>query len=127
MSIEEINELIKREKELGNSVKDVSDGHHTFRSLYENRLILFATICNCFPSLAWKSKKHFDEENDPMFEGDFIVGINTPLGVATYHFKLENWDLFQIPELPRAVKYDNYSNEDVMKRIYSLSKSKMKL
>jgi len=31
-------------------------------------------------------KKHFNEENVPMFNGCFIVGINTPEGVATYHF-----------------------------------------
>ena len=59
-----------------------------------------------------------------MFDGDFIAGINTPDGIATYHFKLEYWDLFQIPEIDRAPKYDNYSNEDVMKRIYSLTKLK---
>ena len=50
---------------------------------------MFCTICNCFPNLFWKSRKHFDEENDPMFNGDFIAGINTPEGIATYHIKLE--------------------------------------
>ncbi len=121
MNIEEINQLILKEKKAKNiNVKEISDGHHTFLELYQNKLILFCTLCNLNPNISWKSKKHFDEENDPMFEGDFIAGINTPLGVATYHFKLEYWDLFKIPELERALEYDNYDNKTVMKRIYSL-------
>lgn len=103
------------------SVKDISDGHHTFRELYRQRLILFCTICNLFPNLSWKSKKHFDEENDPMFEGDFIAGINTPKGIASYHIKLEYWNLFNVPEIEKAPKYDFYSSDDVLERILSLS------
>lgn len=123
----ELNELIKIYNKMGIiSSKDISDGHHTFRELYLQRLIMFCTICNNFPNLSWKSKKHFDEEHDPMFNGDFIAGINTPEGVASYHIKLEYWDLFDIPEIDRAPKYDNYTPDDVMKRILSLSKSKMR-
>lgn len=121
----EINELIKIYSKTGViSAKDISDGHHTFKELYLQRLIMFCTICNCFPTISWKSKKHFDEENDPMFNGDFIAGINTPEGIASYHFKLEYWDLFDIPEIDRAPKYDNYTTNDVMNRILSLSKYK---
>ncbi len=125
MNINELNNLIQTEKRNGNIlVKQISDGHHTFEDLYKNRLILFCTLCNINPDISWKSKKHFDEENDPMFKGDFIAGINTPEGVATYHFKLEFWDLFQIPEIEKAPKYDNYDNATVLKRIYSLSKKR---
>lgn len=120
----EINKLIKKYSEMGMiSSKDISDGHHTFREIYKERLILFCVICNIFPELSWKTKKHFDEENDPMYEGDFIAGISTPEGVATYHIKLKYWDLFNIPEINRAPKYDNYTSEDVMNRILSLSKN----
>lgn len=125
--IKEINDLIKKYNKDGIiSSKEISDGHHTFRELYRQRLIMFCTICNCFPNLSWKSRKHFDEENDPMFNGDFIAGINTPEGIATYHIKLEYWDLFEIPEIDRAPKYDNYTPDDVMNRIFSLSKTKIK-
>lgn len=117
----EINELIQREASLKNiSAKDISDGRHTFRELYKQRIILFSVICSFFPELSWKSKKHFDEENDPMFNGCFIAGVNTPLGVATYHFKMEFWDMFDVPEVERAPKYDSYSPDDVMERIESL-------
>ena len=121
--ISEINELIKTYNKNGIiSSKDISDGCHTFRELYIQRLIMFCTICNSYPTLSWKSRKHFDEEHDPMYNGDFIAGINTPEGVASYHIKLEYWDLFDIPEIERAPKYDNYTPDDVMNRILSLSK-----
>ena len=122
----EINKLIKKYSEIGIiSSKDISDGHHTFREIYEERVVLFCVICNIFPELSWKSKKHFDEENDPMYEGDFIAGINTPKGTATYHIKLKYWDLFEIPEINRAPKYGNYSSKDVMNRILSLTKNNL--
>ena len=40
-----------------------------------------------------------------MFLIIFIARINTPDGIATYHIKLQYWDLFDIPELERAPKY----------------------
>ena len=124
--IEEINEMIKGNKKLGIiSSKDISDGHHTFGELYKNRIILFCTLCNLLPNISWKSKKHFDEENDPMFFDSFIAGINTPEEIATYHIKLKYWDLFDVPELEKAPKYDNYNNEEVLKRILSLKKSNL--
>jgi len=124
--IEEINEMIQENKKLGIiSSKDISDGYHTFGELYKNRIILFCTLCNLLPNISWKSKKHFDEENDSMFSDSFIAGINTPEGIATYHIKLKYWDLFDVPELEKAPKYDNYNNEEVLKRFLSLKKSNL--
>ena len=101
--IDAINNIIKENKELRIiSTKDISDGHHTFRELYKNRIILFCTLCNILPDILWKSKKHYDEENDSMFSGDFIAGINTPEGIATYHIKLQYCDLIY------EAKYKNY-------------------
>lgn len=122
LKIEEINQLIEDHvtaKEI--SSKDISDTRHTFGELYKHRIILFCTICNLLPDLSWKSKKHFDEENDPMFDDSFIAGINTPKGSATYHIKLKYWELFNIQELERAPKYDAYNSDDVLERILSLT------
>lgn len=55
---------------------DISDGYHTFNELYHHRAILFANICNK-SGKSWKSKKHHDGS---MYDGMFIVGINTPDG-----------------------------------------------
>lgn len=103
------------------STKNLGDSHHTFAELYEQRAVLFCALCNQFPEISWKSKKHFDEKNDPMFAGDFIAGINTPAGIASYHIKLKYWNLFKIPELKHAPKYDGYTSEEVLVRILSLT------
>ena len=122
--IDDINKMILDSKLSGEiSTKDISDGHHTFGELYKHRIILFCTLCNLLPGISFKSKKHFAEENDPIFDDSFIAGINTPLGVATYHIKLEYWDLFNIPEVDRAPKYDNYNGDEVITRVLSLTES----
>lgn len=124
--IDDINRLIIESKLSGEIfTKEISDGHHTFGELYRHRIILFCTLCNLLPEISWKSKKHFDEENDPMFNDSFIAGINTPEGVATYHVKLKYWEMFNIPELERAPKYEQYDSDDVIERVYSLSKIKI--
>lgn len=120
--IKEINNIIEQsKKDKIISVKDISDGHHTFGDLYKHRTYLFAVVCNQFKEISFKTKKHFDEENDPMYNGDFMVGINTPKGIVTYHIKLEYWDLFDIPEIERGPKYDGYDEEESLERVLSLN------
>lgn len=102
------------------SFGNFSDGYHTFQELYNQRAILTAVIWNDHKDIAWKSKKHFDEENDPMFEGDFIIGIDTPEGQATFHIDLAYWDFFDIQELPNAKQWDGHTPEQAIERISSL-------
>lgn len=100
-------------------IGDVSDGYHTFNELYHHRAILFCVICSRFPDLCWKSKLH---DTGDMFEGMFIVGINTPEGPATYHYDINPyWDMFKVTELERAPKWDGHTPEDAINRIYSLT------
>ena len=97
---------------------DVSDGYHTFNELYHHRAILFSVICNMFKEKAWKSKKH---NTGDMYDGMFIVGIETPQGQATYHYDIEPyWDMFQVKELPNAPKWDGHTPEEAIKRISTL-------
>jgi hypothetical protein len=100
--------------------KKVSDKWHTFGELYIQRLYLFSIICSQNKDIAWKSKKHFDEENDPMFDGDFIVGLNTPKGPASYHFKMDFWDLFDVQEIPNSPRYDGYTPQQALERFRSI-------
>jgi hypothetical protein len=107
ISLEEIGDIGK-----------VSDGYHTFDSLYYQRCILFATLCNTFKDLAWKSHKH--SEGEECFGGGwFIVGIDTPEGTYTYHYENKYWDLFKCHELDVAPEWDGHTEEDVT-RIMSL-------
>ena len=100
-------------------IGDLSDGYHTFNELYHHRAILFSVICNSMPDRAWKSKLH---DTGDMFDGMFIVGIETPEGQATYHYDIDPyWDMFKVPELDRAPVWDGHSAEDAINRIASLN------
>lgn len=87
----------------------VSDGYHTFEELYDHRRALTALLAALAAPEgdSWRSKAHHPDD-DPMFEGGyFIVGINLPAGVITYHYKLKHWDDFAaVPELEHAPKWD---------------------
>ena len=61
-----------------------------------------------------------------MFEDSFIAGINTPEGPATYHIKLKYWEMFDIPEIEHAPRYDGYTPDEVLRRIRSLNDIKIK-
>lgn len=110
------NKLVLEIPEAG--IGEVSDGYHTFNELYHHRAVLFSIICNSFPELAWKSKAH---DTGDMFDGMFIVGIETPEGQATYHYDIEPyWDMYKIKELDRAPKWDGHTPADAIKRLASL-------
>jgi len=93
---------------------NISDGYHTFNELYYHRCILTAVIFNEHSNLCWKSKLHSD---NTMFDGMFIVGMNTHYGQATYHYDLKYWDLFKIPELKNAPTFDGHTANEAIDRI----------
>ena len=102
-------------------IGELSDGFHTFNSLYYQRAILFATIVNTYKELAWKSKKH--EDGQFCFGGGwFIVGIDTPNGSYTYHYEMEYWDLFDCKEKKKAPKWDGHTPEQAIARISQLDR-----
>ena len=95
-----------------------SDGYHTFDELYHHRAVLFSVIVKAFPDGAWKSKRHHD---GTMYDGMFIVGINTPWGQATYHYDIDPyWDIFECRELECAPKWDGHSPDEAIDRIGKL-------
>ena len=99
---------------------NTSDGYHTFNELYHHRAILFSVIVSCFKDKAWKSKKHFD---GTMYDGMFIVGINTPKGPATYHYDIDPyWKMFDCKEIPNAPEWDGHTPSDAINRIASLKR-----
>ena len=79
-------------------IEDLSDGFHTFRQLYYQRMMLFAVIVKQNKDMAWKSLRH--EDGDLCFGGGwFIVGIDTPEGSYTYHYEDNYFSLFDCEEL----------------------------
>lgn len=96
-------------------IGELSDGYHTFNELYHHRAVLFSVICNLSPKNAWKSKLH---DTGDMYDGMFIVGINTAEGQATYHYDVDPyWEMFKVQELPRAPKWDGHTPEEAIRRI----------
>lgn len=97
--------------------EDTSDGWHTFKELYHHRALLFSVIVHNYRDMCWKSKRHDDGTE---LGWNFIVGIDTPWGQASYHYGMDYWDMFDCKVLERAPKYDGYTPEQSVERIAKL-------
>jgi len=104
-----INSMIKNRNI---STGDISDGYHTFDELYNHRLVLFSIICNQDHTDAWKSKLHDD---GTMFDDYFIVGIKTVKGQFTYHYHMDNWEMFDVFEYDTAPTWDGHTADDIIR------------
>lgn len=99
-------------------IGDFSDGYHTFNDLYHQRAVLFAALVKAHWGKSWKSWRH--EDGELYFGGGwFVVGIETPEGSYTYHYKKEYWDMFQCVAFDRARHWDGHTDKDVT-RLLSL-------
>ena len=114
-----INQQVKIkniENILNNNYNDISDGYHTFEELYYHRMILFSIICKENKDKSWRSKLHAD---NTMYDGYFIVGIDTEKGQYSYHFDLKYWDKFaNIKTLQNAPEWDGHVPSDVERLLY---------
>lgn len=123
MELQEIQNEMLRLQESGVSLGKLSDGYHSFNELYHHKAVLFALLCNQNQDIAWKSLLHSDP-NDKMYDGMFIVGINTPEGQVTYHYDIDPyWQMFHVQELARAPKWDGHTATDAVNRLQRWSDS----
>lgn len=112
----QVNGTIKRLS----SADDISDGYHTFKELYDHRIILFIALCHRIKGyysegFVWKSRKHYDESQ---MKGWFIAGIGKDKGKQiTYHLPMSNWGDLKVKELDKAPEWDGHTSEEVLKRI----------
>lgn len=98
-----------------------SDGYHTFDELYEFRKMYNAALFNEWAFQCkfnvHKSKKHNDGE-DCFGGGWFIVVALLPKSQITNYYKLEDWDLFNVPEYDKALfEYDGHNGLDTIERL----------
>lgn len=115
-----LREQAEREKNPG----EISDGYHTFNELYHHRAMLFSVICNDRPGMSWKSKLHHD---GTMYDGMFVVGIETPDGQTSYHYDIDPyWDMFRVPELQQAPEWDGHTPAQAIERIGRLTQHENK-
>lgn len=103
---------------------DVSDGYHTFAELYEFRKIYNAALFNEWAEQnkyqVHKSTHHHDGE--PCFGGGwFIVVAILPKGQISNHYKMDDWNLFRVPETPEVLfEYDGHTGADVLQRLRAI-------
>ena len=119
-------------------INELSDGYHTYDELYEFTKMYNATFFNewaipitCHTPTedvilerpkynVHKSWKHHDGE--PCFGGGwFIVSAMLPTGLISNHYKAEDWDLFKVPEVEKALyEFDGHTPQDVLHRLKNL-------
>lgn len=103
----------------------IGDSHHTIQELYDFRKAYNAALFNEWGSQnkynVHKSLKHND--GDLCFGGGwFIVVAILPEGQISNHYKLKDWDLFNIPETEKALfTFDGHTPQDVLKRLNSIN------
>lgn len=114
------------------STKNITDKWHTFGDLYNHRMAFTIALCNAINLLnlanksetpdvyCYKSKRHHDNEKDPIFEGSFIVVIESLGGQISYHYNLEEWDKFKIEERYEPNPYDGHTPDDTIVRLTNL-------
>ena len=119
-------------------IGDLSDGYHTYKELYEFRKVYNAALFNEWAENletssdfgqalfnvpkynVHKSWRHSDGEL--CFGGGwFIVSAMLPTGLISNHCKAEDWDLFRVPEVEKALyEFDGHTSQDVLNRLKKL-------
>ena len=114
-------------KEETTITENTSDGYHTFKILYDIRKAYNVALFNEWgkfdiPSYnVHKSRKHNDGEYPFGKQDWFIVCAKLPSGQISNHYPMEDWDLFKIPEVEKALfPFDGHTIEDVIKRLIQL-------
>lgn len=102
----------------------VSDGYHTFDELYGFRKLYNAALFNEWAAQGkyqvHKSQRHFDDEL--CFGGGwFIVVAMLPTGQISNHYRMDDWELFQIPSYQKVLfEFDGHTPSDVCERLHQL-------
>lgn len=111
-----------------NADEDTSDGYHTFRELYEYRLLYNAAFANLYaekyPYRVVKSHRHSDGEL--CFGGGwFIVMIDLPTGQISNHYENKDWNLFKCMEIENAPEWDGHTPQQAAERLKEYLKSEL--
>lgn len=125
--------------------KNIGDAYHTIGELYDFRKMYNAALFNEWgknyaPETSGlnadvfspdkirphynvhKSTRHHDGEE--CFSGGwFIVSAKLPGGLISNHYKMEDWDLFNVPEVDKALfEFDGHTGTDVLERLKGICK-----
>ena len=100
--------------------EEISDGYHTFKELYEYRLLYNAAFFNELAKegtiKVHKSKRH--STGELCFGGGwFIVMAELPTGQISNHYELKDWNLFHCQEQEKADVWDGHTPQEASKRL----------
>ena len=127
-------------------INELSDGYHTFDELYEFRKMYNAVLFNEWNTEdvyrqiereAFNKRMNKAEVFKPKYNvhkswrhndgelcfggGWFIVSAMLPTGLISNHYKSEDWDLFKVPEVEKALyEFDGHTPQDVLERLKTL-------
>lgn len=90
---------------------------HVFRKLYHAALLNEWSKQGLYE--VHKSKFHHD--GAPCYGGDmFLVVARLPTGLISNHYRLEDWNLFCVPEMETSITpYDGHQPADVLERLHN--------
>jgi hypothetical protein len=102
--------------------EDTSDGYHTFKEMYEFRLLYNAALFNEWAAQGkydvHKSQRHFDGELCFGRNDYFVVVATLPTGQISNHYPMSDWDLFKCEAVEKAkAQWDGHTSQDVAKRL----------
>jgi hypothetical protein len=105
--------------------ENTSDGYHTFKELYEFRMLYNANLFN-----EWYKqnkynvhKSYYHNDGEKCFGGGwFIVMATTPEGQISNHYENKHWNLFHCEIKEKADKWDGHTAQDVVKTLTNLTK-----
>ena len=122
------SDILKQSKQMeaeqNKVTEDTSDGFHTFKELYDFRMMYNAALFN-----EWALQKKYEVHKSWLHHdgelclggGWFIVVAILPTGQISNHYPSEQWDLFKIPETETALfPFDGHTSQDVLNRLKNL-------
>lgn len=109
------------------SMREVSDGYHTFNELYEFRKAYNALLFNEWAKLPGNPyqihKSHHHSDGEKCFGGGwFVVVAETPEGQITNHYEDKDWNLFKVPVQTKANQWDGHTAQQALERLLDLAK-----
>ena len=100
------------------NVSDMSDGFHTFKEYETFKTLYNAAFFNCIVGKYKVCKSiYHDDGKKPFNGGYFVVYAELPTGQISNHYELKYWNLFNIPIVDKAPKWDGHTSFDVMNRM----------
>jgi hypothetical protein len=136
---------------LVNELKDergsITDGYHSFEELYTFRKVYNALLFNEWAKQIVETKEWAKDEKGRLYAkvvskeykydvhksichnngelcfggGWFVVVAVLPNGQITNHYKMEDWNLFKIPQVSRAkYEFDGHTSQDTLERMLNL-------